>query len=118
MGGEACLVSALRPWLGCCGSAQPPQLNAHTHLLCCTPQSPSLPQGISDAYRHIIRGYLVHFHANIMRHTSKRFDYRGGSVGNFFFAGTRIFFRWRWGHGIVGVVAREERGRRARRHWW
>ncbi len=54
----------------------------------------SLPtQGISDAYRHIIRAFLVHFHANIMRHSTKRFDYRGGSVGNFFFAGARIFFR-------------------------
>jgi hypothetical protein len=50
-------------------------------------------EGISDAYRHIIRGFLVHFHANIMRHSTKRFDYRGGSVGNFFFAGARIFFR-------------------------
>ena len=52
-------------------------------------------QGISDAYRHIIRGYLVHFHANIMRHSTRRFNYRGGSIGNFFFAGTRIFFRCR-----------------------
>lgn len=52
-----------------------------------------LSQGISDAYRHIIRAFLVHFHANIMRHSTKRFDYRGGSVGNFFFAGARIFFR-------------------------
>ncbi len=51
------------------------------------------PQGISDAYKHIIRSFLVHFHANIMRHSTKRFDYRGGSVGNFFFAGARIFFR-------------------------
>ena len=65
------------------------------HLAC----SPALPptlhsmQGISDAYRHIIRAFLVHFHANIMRHSTKRFDYRGGSVGNFFFAGARIFFR-------------------------
>ncbi|KAI3436021.1 hypothetical protein D9Q98_002078 [Chlorella vulgaris] len=50
-------------------------------------------EGISDAYRHIIRSFLVHFHANIMRHSTKRFDYRGGSVGNFFFAGARIFFR-------------------------
>ncbi|PSC71096.1 maternal effect embryo arrest 18 [Micractinium conductrix] len=50
-------------------------------------------EGISDAYRDIIRAYLVHFHANIQRHATKRFDYRGGSVGNFFFAGARIFFR-------------------------
>ena len=55
-------------------------------------RSPPL-QGISDAYRDIIRAYLVHFHANIQRHATKRFDYRGGSVGNFFFAGARIFFR-------------------------
>lgn len=57
---------------------------------------PTLPplQGISDAYKDIIRSFLVHFHANIMRQSTKRFDYRGGSVGNFFFAGARIFFRW------------------------
>lgn len=53
----------------------------------------ALWEGISDAYKDIIRSFLVHFHANIMRQSTKRFDYRGGSVGNFFFAGARIFFR-------------------------
>ena len=71
-----------------------------------TPQFQHHPlQGISEAYRHIIRGYLVHFHANIMRHSTRRFNYRGGSIGNFFFAGTRIFFRWVWGLLLQGRPA-------------
>lgn len=28
-----------------------------------------------------------------MRHSSEKFNFRNGSVGNFFFAGARIFFR-------------------------
>ena len=42
----------------------------------------------------------MHFHTNIMRHSTRRFNYRGGSIGNFFFAGTRIFFRWVQGAGV------------------
>jgi hypothetical protein len=61
----------------------------------------ALWEGISDAYKHIIRSFLVHFHANIMRHSTKRFDYAGGSVGNFFFAGARIFFRWAARHAAA-----------------
>lgn len=53
----------------------------------------TVPQGISEAYRHIIRAFLVHFHAAVLRQPTKRFDFRGGSVGNFFFAGARTFFR-------------------------
>jgi len=49
--------------------------------------------GVSDPYKHTIRAFLVHFQANIMRHSSERFDFRNGSVGNFFFAGARTFFR-------------------------
>ena len=49
---------------------------------------------MSDPYKHTIRAFLVHVHANIMRHSSERFSFRSGSVGNFFFAGARIFFRW------------------------
>lgn len=53
----------------------------------------ALWEGVSDPYKHTIRAFLVHFHANIMRHSSERFSFRSGSVGNFFFAGARIFFR-------------------------
>lgn len=50
--------------------------------------------GVSDPYKHTIRAFLVHFHSQILRHASERFNFRNGSVGNFFFAGARIFFRW------------------------
>lgn len=49
--------------------------------------------GVSDPYKHTIRAFLVHFHVNIMRHSTERFNFRSGSVGNFFFAGARTFFR-------------------------
>mmetsp|Transcript_9760 Transcript_9760/g.24957 ORF Transcript_9760/g.24957 Transcript_9760/m.24957 type:complete len:487 (+) Transcript_9760:1-1461(+) len=49
--------------------------------------------GISEPYKNTIRAFLVHFHANILRHATERFDFSNGSVGNFFFAGARIFFR-------------------------
>ena len=35
----------------------------------------------------------MHFHVNILRHSTERFNFRSGSVGNFFFAGARVFFR-------------------------
>jgi len=55
---------------------------------------------VSNPYRSIIRAYLVHFHNLIMQtHNGIRqspanppFDFTGGSVGNFFFAGSRTFF--------------------------
>ena len=48
----------------------------------------------------IVRAYLVHFHTQVLqRHNGIRqsqsqpaFNFRGGSIGNFFFAGARIFF--------------------------
>ena len=57
-------------------------------------------RGVSTPYRAIIRSFLVHFHTQVMqthngiRHSSSHppFDFTGGSVGNFFFAGARIFF--------------------------
>ncbi|KAL7495044.1 hypothetical protein ACHAWT_003797 [Skeletonema menzelii] len=57
-------------------------------------------KGVSTPYRSIIRSFLVHFHSQVMqthngiRHSSQNppFDFTGGSVGNFFFAGTRTFF--------------------------
>lgn len=40
-----------------------------------------------------ILAFLVHFHTEVLRHSSERFSFRHGSVGNFFFAGARLFFR-------------------------
>ncbi|CAG9463252.1 unnamed protein product [Pedinophyceae sp. YPF-701] len=53
----------------------------------------ALWEGVSEPYKHTIRAFLVHFHVNILRHSSERFNFRNGSVGNFFFAGARTFFR-------------------------
>jgi 2-phospho-L-lactate transferase/gluconeogenesis factor (CofD/UPF0052 family) len=50
-------------------------------------------EGVSEPYKHTIRAFLVHFHAQILRHSSERFGFTGGSVGNFFFAGARTFLR-------------------------
>ena len=55
---------------------------------------------VSTPYRSIIRSFLVHFHTQVMQtHNGLRqsssfppFDFTGGSVGNFFFAGARTFF--------------------------
>lgn len=52
-------------------------------------------KGVSAPYRSIIRAFLVHFHSEVLRAQSRRrppFDFSGGSVGNFFFAGARTFF--------------------------
>mmetsp|Transcript_7103 Transcript_7103/g.10354 ORF Transcript_7103/g.10354 Transcript_7103/m.10354 type:complete len:796 (-) Transcript_7103:21-2408(-) len=57
-------------------------------------------KGVSTPYRSIIRSFLVHFHSQVMqthngiRHSSRNppFDFTGGSIGNFFFAGARTFF--------------------------
>mmetsp|Transcript_9640 Transcript_9640/g.35312 ORF Transcript_9640/g.35312 Transcript_9640/m.35312 type:complete len:570 (+) Transcript_9640:90-1799(+) len=49
--------------------------------------------GISSPYKDTIRGFLVHFHSQVIRHPTDAFNYCNGSVGNFFFAGARIFFR-------------------------
>ncbi|KAI8814174.1 hypothetical protein BJ742DRAFT_671741 [Cladochytrium replicatum] len=50
--------------------------------------------GISEPYRETIRAFLCHFHAELMRQSSARgvFDFRNGSIGNFFLTGCRLFF--------------------------
>ncbi|CAL5229776.1 g13164 [Coccomyxa viridis] len=53
----------------------------------------SLWEGVSEPYKHTIRAFLVYFHSQIQRHSTERFNFRNGSVGNFFFAGARLFFR-------------------------
>lgn len=52
--------------------------------------------GMSEPYKNTVRSFLAHFHFQLVRLGSdgeKPFCFSGGSVGNFFFAGTRIFFR-------------------------
>ena len=50
--------------------------------------------GIDNAYATIIRRFLVHFHTEVTTNTHKeRFAFVNGSIGNFFFAGARMFFR-------------------------
>eukprot|EP00850_Spirogloea_muscicola_P021743 SM000260S09939 [mRNA] locus=s260:66412:70343:+ [translate_table: standard] len=44
-------------------------------------------RGVSEPYKDTIRAFLILWHA------SERFLYQNGSVGNFFFAGARTFFR-------------------------
>lgn len=37
--------------------------------------------GVSEPYKHTIRAFLVHFHTQILRNSSERFNFRNGSVG-------------------------------------
>ena len=49
---------------------------------------------ISEPYADIIRSFLLYFHSQVTAaKTDKKFDFVNGSVGNFFFAGARMFFR-------------------------
>ena len=60
---------------------------------------------IAHSYKHSIRAFLLHFHTRLLKEEldistvnlrgakQKKFDFRGGSVGNFFFTGARLFFR-------------------------
>ena len=41
----------------------------------------SLWQGVSEPYKHTIRAFLVYFHSQIQRHSTERFNFRNGSVG-------------------------------------
>lgn len=51
-------------------------------------------EGIGQDYANIIRRFLVHFHVEVSSKPIKeRFDFVNGSIGNFFFAGARLFFR-------------------------
>ncbi|KAK1302924.1 hypothetical protein QJS10_CPB12g01078 [Acorus calamus] len=54
--------------------------------------SHSLWQGVSRPYRETIRAFLVFFQNQILRHSDESFCFSNGSIGNFFFAGARIFF--------------------------
>ena len=52
--------------------------------------------GVSEPYKHTVRSFLAHFHFQLIRQANEGglpFCFSGGSVGNFFFAGARLFFR-------------------------
>ncbi|KAL2494890.1 maternal effect embryo arrest 18 [Forsythia ovata] len=53
----------------------------------------SLWIGVSKPYRETIRAFLVYFQDQVLRRSEESFCFSNGSIGNFFFAGARIFFR-------------------------
>ncbi|KAL7592632.1 hypothetical protein Lser_V15G32355 [Lactuca serriola] len=53
----------------------------------------SLWKDVSKAYRETIRAFLAYFQNQILRRTNESFCFSNGSIGNFFFAGARIFFQ-------------------------
>ncbi|ESQ52006.1 hypothetical protein EUTSA_v10016658mg [Eutrema salsugineum] len=53
----------------------------------------SLWDGVSGPYRETIRAFLVYFQNEILRRPNDTFCFSNGSIGNFFFAGARIFFQ-------------------------
>ncbi|XP_047946013.1 uncharacterized protein YNL011C isoform X2 [Salvia hispanica] len=53
----------------------------------------SLWTGVSKPYRETIRAFLVYFQNQILRRSDEVFCFSNGSIGNFFFAGARIFFQ-------------------------
>ncbi|SNX82977.1 uncharacterized protein MEPE_01683 [Melanopsichium pennsylvanicum] len=50
-------------------------------------------QGIEPERKEVIRGFLVHFESEVLRRAHRRFNFRGGSIGNFFLAAAQMFFR-------------------------
>ncbi|KIL70615.1 hypothetical protein M378DRAFT_183240 [Amanita muscaria Koide BX008] len=49
--------------------------------------------GIPHDRKETLRGFLVHFESEILRRAHKNFDFRNGSIGNFFLAAAQDFFR-------------------------
>ncbi|KAA8519681.1 hypothetical protein F0562_013874 [Nyssa sinensis] len=50
-------------------------------------------KGVSKPYRETIRSFLAYFQNQILRRSDELFCFSNGSIGNFFFAGARIFFQ-------------------------
>ncbi|KAH7837083.1 hypothetical protein Vadar_009328 [Vaccinium darrowii] len=50
-------------------------------------------KGVSKPYRETIRAFLAYFQNQILRRSIESFCFSNGSIGNFFFAGARIFFQ-------------------------
>ncbi|XP_009775897.1 uncharacterized protein YNL011C isoform X1 [Nicotiana sylvestris] len=55
--------------------------------------SHDLWQGVSKPYRETIRAFLAYFQDQILRRSDELFCFSNGSIGNFFFAGARLFFQ-------------------------
>ncbi|KAL6544845.1 hypothetical protein OROMI_023707 [Orobanche minor] len=53
----------------------------------------SLWTGVSKPYRETIRAFLAYFQDQILMRSDESFCFSNGSIGNFFFAGARIFFQ-------------------------
>ena len=87
---EACAVKAL---LGHRLPADPAAAKAEWYSI--VEGEHELWTGVSEPYKNTVRSFLAHFHFQLIRTASDggAFCFGGGSVGNFFFAGTRIFFR-------------------------
>ncbi|PFH54681.1 hypothetical protein AMATHDRAFT_134612 [Amanita thiersii Skay4041] len=49
--------------------------------------------GIPNDRKETIRGFLVHFEGEVLKRAHKNFDFRNGSIGNFFLAAAQGFFR-------------------------
>lgn len=49
--------------------------------------------GVSRPYGETIRAFLAYFQNQILRRSSDSFCFNNGSIGNFFFAGARLFFQ-------------------------
>ncbi|KAJ1585560.1 hypothetical protein NDA11_005898 [Ustilago hordei] len=50
-------------------------------------------RGIESERKEVIRGFLVHFESEVLRRAHRHFNFRGGSIGNFFLAAAQKFFR-------------------------
>uniref|UniRef100_A0A5B6YS43 LPPG:FO 2-phospho-L-lactate transferase CofD/UPF0052 n=1 Tax=Davidia involucrata TaxID=16924 RepID=A0A5B6YS43_DAVIN len=53
----------------------------------------TLWEGVSKPYRETIRAFLAYFQNQILRRSNESFCFSNGSIGNFFFAGARLFFQ-------------------------
>ncbi|GLT80080.1 hypothetical protein SLA2020_515390 [Shorea laevis] len=53
----------------------------------------SLWEGVSRPYRETILAFLVYFQNEILQRPNETFCFSNGSIGNFFFAGSRMFFQ-------------------------
>ena len=50
-------------------------------------------RGIDSERRECVRGFLVQFHSDILHRAHRNFNFRGGSIGNFFLVAMQRFFR-------------------------
>ncbi|KAF9535798.1 hypothetical protein CPB83DRAFT_34779 [Crepidotus variabilis] len=53
----------------------------------------ALWKGIPSDRKETIRGFLVYFESELLKRAHKNFDFRNGSIGNYFLAAAQGFFR-------------------------